>query len=126
VDAWCKTFSAAVMLWPILRIGSLSEIGPPGTQPQITYPQSGSMVKFLIDRAGWDKFLAAYRALGDEKKVRSREAAIEIFQQQFGMDPFAMEREWLKALSESSVRPVPDDTLRSIQKDLRKSNNATK
>jgi hypothetical protein len=114
VEAWCKGFAAAGLLWPWERIGALPEIGPTGTQPQITYPQAGAMVKFLIERVGFEKFLAAYRALGAGEARQSKDAARSAFQQHFGIDPPALEREWREALAASDVQAVPEDILREI------------
>jgi len=121
VDAWCKAFASAGLLWPLERLGSLPEIGPGGTQPQITYPQAGSMVKFLIERVGLKGFLAGYRALGSGAARNSRDAAMAAFQKHFGMDPLTLEREWRGALAASDVPPVPDDALRRIKEELKDS-----
>jgi hypothetical protein len=119
VDAWCKAFASAGLLWPVDRLGSLSEIGPAGTQPSATYPQAGSIVRFLIERAGFEKFLEGYRALGTGEARASREAGLAAFQKHFAMDPSTLEREWRLSLETSGAPPVPEDVLQRIKEKLK-------
>jgi hypothetical protein len=123
VDAWCKAFSTAGLLWPMERIGSLQEIGSGNTQPEITYPQAGSIVKFLIERVGFEKFLEGYRALGASEAKASREVALAAFQKHFGMDPSALETEWRASLALSDVQPVPEEMLQRIEEESRAGRN---
>jgi hypothetical protein len=119
VDAWCRAFASAGLLWPVVRLGSRSEIGPADTQPQVTYPQAGSIVKFLIDRVGLEKFLEGYRALGTGEAKASREAGLAAFQKHFAMDPSTLEREWRAELKASNAPPVPEDVLQRIKDKLK-------
>jgi|GEM_PF-1827517 len=119
VDAWCKAFASADMLWPVDRLGSLSDIGPTGTQPSVTYPQASSIVKFLIERVGFEKFLDGYRALGTGEAKASKEAGLAAFQKHFAMDPSTLEREWRASLEASDAPPVPEDVLQRIKDKLK-------
>jgi hypothetical protein len=123
VDAWCKAFASASLLWPVVRLGALSDIGPAGTQPAVTYPQAGSIVKFLIERVGFEKFLEGYRALGTGEAKASGEAALAAFEKHFGMDPATLEREWRASLAASDARPIPEDVLQRIKHKLKADEN---
>lgn len=47
----------------LAELSALEEIGSPGSRPGVAYPQSASVVEFLIDSYGEERFRALYRAL---------------------------------------------------------------
>ncbi len=76
------------------------------------------MVKFLIERFGMQKFMAAYRLLGTGEAKESGEAAAQVFQQVFGVGRQEWEAAWLETVRQSNVEPVPEARISEIRKRL--------
>lgn len=116
IDAWSKAFLNEKMLWPVSLLFTFQEIGSDGTKPPIAYPQAASIVKFLIGRYGFDKFLAAYKQLknGAEESV-SRENS-QIFASIFGITVEQAETLWLEKLGKTATESIPPAKLQEIRK----------
>ena len=100
VDSWAKAFAARGMLWPVEKLYGFPDIGSEGTRGPIAYPQSASLVGYLIDRFGWEKFLSAYRVL----QRKSDDAA---FTAAFGIGLATLEKDWLKRLASPEIEAAP-------------------
>jgi len=106
-DSWAKAFAAHGALWPVEKLFSFTEIGTEASRASIAYPQSASLVGYLVDRFGWDKFLEAYRTL----RQHSDGAA---FLKAFGVSLDDVERNWLKRLSAPEIEPAPEAKVQAI------------
>ena len=88
-------------LVPLDQALEMPEIGPEGTRPAVTYPQSASFVGFLVRRRGMESFLTAYAGLtgsdGPEEGGRDPVA----FREVFGTSLSQAETAWLEELSEA-------------------------
>jgi hypothetical protein len=100
VDSWAKAFAARGALWPVEKLYGFPEIGSEATRGPIAYPQSASLVGYLIDRFGWEKFLGAYRVL----QRKSDDAA---FTAAFGIDLATLEKDWRQSLASPEIEPAP-------------------
>jgi hypothetical protein len=109
VDSWAKAFAARGVLWPIEKLFGFSEIGTAASRAGIAYPQSASIVGYLVNRFGWEKFLAAYREL----KRQSDDAA---FTAAFGIGLADVEKDWLKKLAAPEIDPAPQDKVDAVLK----------
>ena len=55
--------AASGALFSLDSLLHFAEIGPPGTHAEVSYPQSASVVNFLIDRRGLPQCRESYRRL---------------------------------------------------------------
>jgi hypothetical protein len=108
VDAWAAGFAARGLLWPLARLFTFTEIGSDESRAPIAYPQSASVVNYLVATYGFEKFLAAYRTL----KRGQDERNLAEFQRIFGRSIADVERDWLSSLKEA--KPVPAAMLDEI------------
>jgi hypothetical protein len=117
IDSWAKEYKQKNMLWKIEDIFSFTEIGSERTRAGIAYPQAASMVKYIIDRFGLDKFKELYKTL----KRSSRPEQIEVNRREFkriiGKDIFEFEKDWLESLCGDSS-PILDNNFPSYFKQL--------
>lgn len=119
VNAWAKAFYENQMLWPLSKIFTFVEIGPQDSKPQIAYPQAASIVKFLVDRYGFDNLMRAYKELRsgrDEEIAESNEAR---FLQIFGLSTAELEKDWLANLQSIQTEPVPTAKIEEIKAQFR-------
>jgi hypothetical protein len=101
VDSWVKAFAARGALWPMEKLFSFTEIGSDATRAPIAYPQAASISGYLIERLGWEKFLAAYRVLQNQ----SDSAA---FEKAFGVGLAEFEKDWLKQIQAPEIVLAPE------------------
>lgn len=81
-------------LWPLEELFTFREIGSLYSRPKVAYPQSASVVKYLIHEYGIDKFLTAYRQLGYPVNTETQSANLAVFESVFGRKLVAVEAEW--------------------------------
>ncbi len=87
--------AAAKRLLPLDSLLHFREIGSPGTQADVSYPQSAALVKYLVEERGIDKFRMAYRTLvstSDPEGWRENARALERI---YGTRPEQLENDWL-------------------------------
>lgn len=79
-----------------------TEIGSTKSRPPVAYPEAASFVKFLIDKYSKDKFLKAYKTLGnsDDKSVQQKN--IRGLKQIYGKTLTELEKEWENTFSSMS------------------------
>lgn len=100
VDQWSRAFLDEGLFVPLGDLVALDEIGPLGTRPAVTYPESGSLMRYLDRRFGFKKLIEAYRALdGAEPSARA-----EILDRAFGERVDRLQEAWL-----ASIKTVPND-----------------
>ncbi len=93
VDTTAAKLRKQGKLSPIGQLIRRNEIGSQKGDGKITYPQSASFVKFIIDRYGKDKFLKLYASLkAGAKDNKSR------FQQEIGIELETAQNQWKKHL----------------------------
>jgi hypothetical protein len=100
VDAWAKAFQAQGTLWRLADLSRFDEIGSPQSKAPIAYPEAASVVEYLIDRYGWDKFLQSYREV---KATNVNEKMLAIF----GASIEEIEKAWLARLAAMAIQPAP-------------------
>jgi hypothetical protein len=112
VDSWTKAFAARHMLIPMDRLITFDEIGSEESKPDIAYPEAASIVKFLIERYGFEKFVQAYREMksSPDAEQQNRKAFSKIF----GSTPVEVERDWLAAIQQSTAVPAPTERVEAI------------
>jgi len=80
---------------PLDTLFAFSDIGPEASQPDISYPEAASFVKFLISRYGLERFHQAYRTLQNTSAVEGIRKNKEEFRAIYGRLPAEMEADWL-------------------------------
>ncbi len=99
IDIWAKTHKKDNKLWKIEDLFAFTEIGSGRTKPPIAYPQAASMVKYIIDKYGIDKFAELFRTLKSSNDPEQIEANKRDFKKILGKDIFTFESEWLENLA---------------------------
>lgn len=83
---------------PLQELLTFTEIGPEWSKPQISYPEAGSFVKFLIDTYGKEKFLQAYKSLENSEEDAVRQQNVKNLEQLYGKSLNALSQEWQKTM----------------------------
>jgi hypothetical protein len=99
VDQAACDLSKAGELLPLDELLGYEEIGSNESRPRVAYAQAASVVKYLINTAGLDRFRQAYAQLRRSREPRDLELNRENFERIFGQSVSAVEREWRQALS---------------------------
>jgi hypothetical protein len=107
IDAWAKAFATEKMLWPLPELLGFTDIGPEGSRPPIAYPQAASVIKYLVDRYGFDSVIRAYKRFNRSSRDEVRRANAEQFAQIFGATVDEVEQAWLASLRSISTDPIP-------------------
>jgi hypothetical protein len=98
VDAVACELAHSKRLFPLDSLLHLDEIGPSGSEPEVSYPESASIVKYLIERRGIEKFRRAYGALVSSVEPRQWKENAASLAHIYGAEPAALERDWLESL----------------------------
>lgn len=98
IDIWAKKYKQKNALWRIEDIFAFTDIGSGPTKANIAYPQAASMVKYIIDKYGIDKFTELFRTLKRSNDPEHIETNKREFKRILGKDIFTFEREWLENL----------------------------
>jgi len=111
-DSWSKAFAQHGMLWPIVSLFAFHEIGSDESRPDIAYPESASLVNYLIGRYGFEKFLTMYRTLRNAADPATNAAQFEGI---FGVSLPEVEKAWLATLSDVTIEAIPDELVAEVQ-----------
>ena len=84
-----KTYHKNGELFALRDLLNLNEIGPDGSRPFVSYPQSGSFVEFALDKLGKKKFFELYASINSKN-------ALELVEGAFGQKIEAIEKAWLE------------------------------
>lgn len=98
VDSWVRTFARSGRLVSIDALMRFTDIGSEGTEPEVTYPEAGSFVKFLDQRYGTRAVLSAFESLKSSDIPLWQQENEAKFASIFGCTPAAAERSWLRSL----------------------------
>lgn len=85
-------------LTPLSELITRTEIGSRNDDGQIAYPESASLVKFLIDKYGKDKFLQAYRTLKNSNDKKVHRQNIKRLADIYGKSLHELEKQWQDTL----------------------------
>ncbi len=91
--AACLLVSSGKAL-PLGQLFDFTELGSKGSQGPVSYPQSASVVQYLIEHHGIERFRAAYRELRNSAETPVREENKRIFRTIYGMSVENIEQEW--------------------------------
>jgi len=75
---------------PLQRLLSFEDIGPAPSAPDISYPEACSVVRFLVNRYGMEKFRIAFASVGA--------GDTKAFENVYGAPAGEIERAWLESL----------------------------
>jgi len=78
---------------------TFTDIGPEESNPQVSYPEAASLVKFLIKSYGLEKFRLAYSSLKNANDPQGIEANRQTFKRIYGAFPQEIEGAWLAGLA---------------------------
>lgn len=115
VDAWARAFHAEDLLFPLPVLFAFTDIGSEKTRGLISYPQAASVVKYLVETHGWEKFLEAFRELQGDDSQEGIQANRVIFRRIFGASVEEIESAWLKNLQSRNLEAIPPDVIREIK-----------
>jgi len=115
IDSWAKTLGDRGKLFPLAEIFAFADIGSVETCALVSYPQSGSVVKFLTRLAGWPAMQRALRELRNSDDPSVVSANRELFQAIFGLELAEAERQWLESLDSAEVEAVPAARIDAIE-----------
>ena len=79
-------------LWPLKELIKFDDIGPGQTKPMVAYPQSASIVAYIIRNYGWDKLMELYQ------QIKDTSTAVKVFEQIMGISISDFESKWLTYL----------------------------
>jgi hypothetical protein len=91
-EATCRAFEAGTA-HAIERLVSLEEIGSPESRAEVAYPQAASLVKFLLERYGLERFRQLFR-LATETEGPAGERTEGALEQALGASLGELEAEW--------------------------------
>lgn len=83
---------------PLEELLTLTDIGPEESRPEISYPVAASVVKYLIEMYGLEKFRGAYKSLENSSDAAVIRKNKQTFRGIYGKLPTELEPEWLSAL----------------------------
>ena len=103
VDEWVRLYEERGELIPLTTLLAFTEIGPPDTAPDVSYPEAGSFVRFLVERFGARKFRELYRRARNGEEFL--EYNKELFARTYGRSLEQLEEEWLRSLAARGRQP---------------------
>lgn len=101
IDIWAKDYKKKNTLWKIEDIFAFTDIGSGATKPMIAYPQAASMVKYIIDKYGIEKFTEIFRTLKRSNDPEQIETNKREFKRILGIDILTFENQWLNQLDKT-------------------------
>ncbi len=104
IDVIARKYKMKNMLWKIEDIFSFTDIGSPETKALIAYPEAASMVKYIIENYGMDKFLKLFKTLKRSDKPEQIEINKKEFKNITGRDIFTFEKEWRNYLDKIKIK----------------------
>jgi len=96
LDEKVKLFKEKDELIPITKLLRFEEIGSEASKPLISYPESGSFVKYLIEEYGLEKFKQIYSKT--TKGLERSKYNEKVFLKVYGKDINHLAKEWLNSL----------------------------
>jgi hypothetical protein len=90
--ATCRALSDGAA-FDIADLSALDEIGPPGSRPAVAYPQAASVVKFLVERYGVERFRELYRVAAESEGSPDTRSAVA-FERTLGISTAELGEEW--------------------------------
>jgi len=100
-DAVCGFFRNGTA-FTLEELSALEDIGTAESRPQVSYPQSASVMKFLVETYGLDRFRSTYRAAAQSEGTAA-ERAEAAFQSGLGVSVREVTRGW-QAAAEAACR----------------------
>lgn len=85
----------------LVKLFEFVEIGSEESNWQVSYPQAASIVKYLIEVHGAERFRSAYQRLQISKEHERITKNVEVFTEIYGISLREIEREWLRKISAS-------------------------
>jgi len=85
-------------LIPLNELFAFTEIGSEESRPDTSYPEAASVVKYLVEKYGLEKFRAAYKSLQNSSDPQIIQKNKQAFREIYGKLPVEMEAEWLENL----------------------------
>jgi len=86
---------------PLETLLTFTDIGSEESSPQVSYPEAASLVKFLINTYGLEKFRLAYSSLKNADDPQGVDSNRHTFKRVYGASPQEIERAWLAGLAKS-------------------------
>jgi hypothetical protein len=95
-QAACRDLRAGTS-FPLDSLSALPDIGPAETRPSVAYPEAASVVRYLIETYGVDKFRAIYRDLADAEGSEA-ERTSTVLKSVLGISVARLERGWRREI----------------------------
>ncbi|HEU5219374.1 MAG TPA: hypothetical protein VFU23_11990, partial [Gemmatimonadales bacterium] len=84
---------------PLGRLFRFTDIGSDSTVPEVSYPESASVVAFLIQRYGIERFRQLYARLQSSSAEPELRRNAQVLEELYGADVDAIERAWVAWLA---------------------------
>jgi len=86
-------------LFPLPRLFRFTDIGSDSTRPDVSYPQAASVVAFLVERFGIERFRELYGRLESDTAVSIQRRNEAVLAELYGMDSAALDSVWIAWLN---------------------------
>jgi hypothetical protein len=83
---------------PLETLIHFTEIGSDESKPTVAYPEAASFVKFLVQRFGHEKLLAAYKSLKNSSDPAVWDTNLGSLRRIYGLSLPELATEWEKAV----------------------------
>ena len=97
IDISSREFIESGKFIPLERLFTFTEIGSKQSQPRISYPETGSFVKFLSDKGGIEKFKALYSNLKNSSDLDQIEENKKSFYKIYNTSVESIEKDWISS-----------------------------
>jgi len=98
IDSTMKDLIERNEIIPLSSLISYTSIGSDETKPRISYPESGSLVKYLVEIYGIQKFSDAYKLLENSSDPIVVENNTRLIHDIYGKSLAEIEKDWIKRL----------------------------
>jgi hypothetical protein len=98
VDAICEEYLSKGNLIPLTELVGYTDIGPEESKPEISYPEAGSFIKFLVQAFGMEKLKTLYGRLKNTNDPQQQNENIKIIEKIYSKSLAYLERDWIAHL----------------------------
>jgi hypothetical protein len=98
VDSICAEYLSKGSLISLNELIGYTDIGPEESQPEISYPEAGSFVKFFIQAFGMEKFKTLYGRLKNSSDPQQQSDNTRNIEDLCGRSLAALEKDWIAYL----------------------------
>lgn len=95
IDSCTHKFILEKKTFPLSTLFDFTDIGNNESVPLVSYPQSASIVKYLIETYGIEKFINLYKSLQNSSDPQVKQENRDIVKKIYGQSLQELEKQWL-------------------------------